>query len=211
MSDSQPSLNSGDLGSEPFGTGAARPALSAWRTLAVEMAGDHRIFRVHRKRCLHPGRGSESTFVVLDAPDWVNVVAVTKAGDIVLVRQFRYGTEDFSLEVPGGVMEPGEDPIEAARRELAEETGFVGGEARVLGWVHPNPAIQNNRCHLVCIEGVAAGPDLAWDEHEEIEVSLVPRAAAIELARTGRITHALAVNAVLLYAAGVREAAGSDG
>ena len=173
--------------------------LPHWETVSVEQAADCRVFRVNRKLCRHPVRDTTGTFFVLDAPDWVNVVAVTTSGDVVLVRQYRYGTEAHSLEVPGGVMEAGEDPIEAARRELAEETGYVGGIARMLGQVHPNPAIQNNTCHLVCIEGVTFAGDIAWDEHEEIAVTVLPAPRVFELARAGAITHSLAFCALLLF------------
>lgn len=178
---------------------AHRGELPRWETLSVEQVADCRVFRVNRKICRHPVRGTTAPFFVLDALDWVNVVAVTASGELVLVNQYRYGTEAPSLEVPGGVMDPGEDPVAAARRELLEETGYSGGVARVLGRVHPNPAIQNNRCHLVCIEGVQAGGPLGWDEHEEIEVSVLPAEAVFKLVHSGAITHALAFNALLLF------------
>ncbi|MGH8020872.1 MAG: NUDIX hydrolase [Opitutaceae bacterium] len=180
-------------------TVAHKEGLPHWETLSTEQAADCRVFRVNRKLCRHPIRGTTAEFFVLDAADWVNVVAVTLSGELVLVNQYRYGIEAHSLEVPGGVMEPGEDPIVAARRELLEETGYAGGVARVLGRVHPNPAIQNNRCHFVCIEGVQAGGALGWDEHEEIEVSLLPAEDVFKLVHAGTITHALAVNALLLF------------
>jgi ADP-ribose pyrophosphatase len=160
-----------------------------------------RVFEVRGVPYRHPQRQTGREFVVVHAPDWVNVVAVTESQEVVLVRQFRFGTDALSLEVPGGVMEPGEDPIEAGRRELQEETGFVGGEARVLGWVHPNPAIQSNRCHLVCIEGVRRDGALAWDPDEELEVVTLPMEEVFGRVGRGEITHALALNALFLFAA----------
>ena len=124
----------------------------AWETLARTQEADCRIFSVIRKRCRHPVRHREADFYVLESADWVNTVAVTPDGRMILVEQFRYGTEALSLEVPGGVMDLGEDPIEAAERELGEETGFVGRRSRLLGSVRPNPAIQSNQCHIVLIE-----------------------------------------------------------
>ncbi len=147
----------------------------------------------------HPVRGTAREFICLTANDWVNVVAVTTEGRIVLVRQFRYGTNDFSLEVPGGVIETGEDPVAAGVRELAEETGYVGGSARLLGSVHPNPAIQNNRCHAVLVEGVSCTQPLDWDADEEIEVSTVSVEEAIQLACKGDITHSLSLCALMLF------------
>jgi 8-oxo-dGTP pyrophosphatase MutT (NUDIX family) len=187
------------MATHPQGDPVESSRLPHWETLSTEQVADCRVFRVKRKVCRHPARSGSSAFFVLGVPDWVNVVAVTGSGDLVMVRQYRYGTETLSLEVPGGVMEPGEDPIAAARRELEEETGFVGGEARLLGRVRPNPAIQDNTCHLVCIEGVHAGSQISWDEHEEIEVLLLPLARVVDAARSGVITHALALNALLLF------------
>jgi 8-oxo-dGTP pyrophosphatase MutT (NUDIX family) len=172
---------------------------SRWETLSNEVFADARIFRVRRKSCRHPVRGTAGDFYVIDSTDWVNVVAVTTGGEIVLVKQFRFGIEAFSLEVPGGMIEPGEEAIVAARRELEEETGFVGGEARVLAVVHPNPAIQNNRCHLVVIEGVRRDAKQNFDEHEELEAMTMPVEEVFTLAHTGGITHALALNAVLFF------------
>jgi 8-oxo-dGTP pyrophosphatase MutT (NUDIX family) len=118
---------------------------------------------------------------------------------LVLVRQFRFGIHDFSLEVPGGVIESGEDPVAAGVRELAEETGFAGGTARLLGSVHPNPAIQDNRCHAVLVEGVTRSAPLAWDPDEEIEISTAPVDDVLAWARAGRITHSLSLNALMLF------------
>ncbi len=136
---------------------------------------------------------------MIDAPDWVNVVALTKDGHIVLVRQFRYGIDEFSLEVPGGVVEKGEDPVVAGLRELREETGFTGAPAKLLGSVHPNPAIQANRCHFVLVEDAVRSHDLEWDPDEEIQVTTQPVADVLALARSGGIVHALALNALMLF------------
>src|SRR5664279_4692538 len=107
----------------------------------------------------------------MHAPDWVNVLALTPDHRLVLVRQFRFGVDAFSLEIPGGVMEPDEDPVAAGLRELREETGFTGRGARLLGSVHPNPAIQSNRCHIVLVEEAVRTEALEWDADEEIEVT----------------------------------------
>lgn len=153
-------------------------------------------------RYRHPGRARDGEFVVLAAPDWVNVVALTPGGRLVLVRQFRFGIGDFSLEIPGGMIEPGEDPVAAAVRELREETGYAGTGARLLGSVHPNPAIQNNRCHLVLVEGAERRGATAWDADEEIGVTTEPVAEVMAWARSGRITHSLVLCA-LFYLEGM--------
>jgi len=157
-----------------------------------------RLFDVKYSRYRHPGRGTERDFVVIDAPDWVNVVALTPDGRLVLVKQFRFGIDDFSVEVPGGVMEPGEDPVAAAQRELREETGYTG-RARLLGGVRPNPAIMNNVCHIVLVEDARRTTGLEWDRDEEIEIIDLPVDEVYAMARTGRIAHALVLDALLLF------------
>ena len=129
----------------------------------------------------------------------MNVVALTDDDRLVLVRQFRYGIDDFSLEIPGGMIDPGEDPVAAAQRELREETGYAGGPAHLLGRVHPNPAIQNNRCHLVLVENAQLQGAPAWDHDEEIEVSTAPVSDVLTWARTGRITHSLVLCALSFF------------
>ncbi len=155
------------------------------------MLAKTRILELRHVSFRHPVRGTERDFTVIAAPDWVNVIALTPDGLLVLVRQFRYGVDDFSLEIPGGVIEAGEDPVEAGVRELREETGYAGARARLLGSVHPNPAIQNNRCHLVLVEDAARRGETSWDPDEEIEVSAAPVDEVLSWARSGRISHSL--------------------
>ncbi len=170
-----------------------------WEKLGERSLASTRVLELRAARYRHPARGTEKEFVVMDAPSWCNVLAVTPAGELVLVRQFRFGLGDFSLEIPGGVMDPGEDPVAAAVRELREETGFTGAHARLLGTVHPNPAIQSNRCHLVLVEDAASTAAQEWDADEEIEVTTVPVDEVLAAARSGRITHALVLNALFLF------------
>jgi ADP-ribose pyrophosphatase len=171
-----------------------------WEKGASRALATTRIFDVSGVEYYHPVRATRREFVVIDVADWVNVVALTPDHQLVFVKQFRFGIDAFSWEVPGGVIERGEDPVVAGVRELREETGFVGTSARLLGRVHPNPAIMNNTCHLVLVEGAVRAEDLAWDADEEIETRLVPVAEAYAWAHEGRITHALALNALMLFA-----------
>lgn len=170
-----------------------------WQKLTKELRYHTRVFDVTAVKYHHGPRGIAREFSVIDAPDWVNVVAVTEAGELVLVRQFRYGTDEFSLEVPGGVIEAGEDPVAAGVRELAEESGYAGSDARLLGSVHPNPAIQSNQCHLVLVSHARKVHELAWDEDEEMEVLTKPVDEVMALARSGQITHSLVMNALFLF------------
>jgi ADP-ribose pyrophosphatase len=175
------------------------PAPARWEKLGTKSVAQTRVLELTSARYRHPTRGTERDFVVVRPDDWVNVIALTTAGEIVLVQQFRFGIDAFSLEIPGGVMEPGEDPVEAGLRELREETGFTGERARLLGSTHPNPAIQSNRCHFVFVEDAVRSAALEWDADEEIEVRTLPAAEVLALARSGGITHALVLNALLLF------------
>lgn len=171
-----------------------------WKKLGSRSVARTRIFDVHSVDFHHPAREKPQDFFVIHAPDWVNVVALTPDRRLVLVRQFRYGIDEFSLEIPGGVIDAGEDPAEAGLRELREETGFSGTSVRLLGSVHPNPAMQNNRCHLILVENVRRSAELEWDPDEELETLTLPVEEVYALAYAGKITHAMVLDALLLFA-----------
>lgn len=172
---------------------------SRWQRLGGVTQLKTRIFDVDAVRYRHPKRETERDFVVIRPPDWVNVLALTPDDHLVLVRQFRYGIDEFSLEIPGGVMDGDEDPVTAGLRELREETGYTGAPVKLLGSVHPNPAIQSNRAHFVLVEGAVKSHELEWDADEEIHVTIEPVEQVLALARNGGITHSLVLNALLLF------------
>ena len=175
------------------------PGPARWQKLTHTTLAQTRVFDLHSTRYRHPVRETERDFVIAHPPDWVNVVALTPDQRIVLVRQFRFGIDGFSLEIPGGVMERGEDPVLAGLRELREETGFAGAPARLMGSVHPNPAIQSNRCHFVLVEQAVAATATEWDADEEIEISTQPVEDVLALAHAGGITHGLVLDALLFF------------
>ncbi len=182
------------IGSAPFvfiPTKFVEPEPQRWKRGAERKLAETRILDLLSVQFTHPFRGTQRDFIVVDAPDWVNVVALTADKKIVLVRQFRYGTNQLSLEIPGGVIEPKEDPVVAAVRELKEETGYSGSNARLIASIHPNPAIQNNRCHLVLVENAVLSDVVQWDEDEEMSCEVMPVEAVLALAREGKITHSL--------------------
>lgn len=179
---------------------SSSPSIPArWENLGRSSQLKTRILEVLSIRYRHPQRGTERDFTVLSPPDWVNVLAVTPDERIVLVQQFRYGIDALSLEIPGGVMEAGEDPVTAGLRELREESGYTGINARLLGSTHPNPAIQSNRCHFVLVEDAVQSHALDWDPDEELLTLTEPVVDVMAKARAGAITHALVLNALFLY------------
>lgn len=176
--------------------------MQVWHTLKSKRVLDHPVLQVdlaQRSRAGEEGGEDVHEFVVLHSPDWVNVVPLTSDGQVVLIRQWRHGTGQVTLEIPGGMVDPGETPMEAGARELAEETGYQAGRMEPLGWVHPNPALFSNRCYtclaLDCVEAGPARPE----ETEQIEVVLEPLAQVPELIASGRISHSLVVTALLRY------------
>ena len=165
-----------------------------WKTLAEELLESVPIFSVSRTRREHPEFG-EADFYVMDLPDWINVVALTPEDDVVLVRQFRHGTDEVTLEIPGGNVDDGETPREAAERELREETGYESENWECIGVVEPNPAFMNNRCQTWLARDARPTADPNPDEHEEFELMRVPRQAFHDLIAAEEITHSLVVAA----------------
>lgn len=135
---------------------------------------------------------------ILETPDWCNIIPVTREGRIVMVRQFRFGVWQPSLEIPGGIVDPGEDPQTAAVRELAEETGYKPSRVISLGSVRPNPAFQSNRMHsFLALDCESAGPARPEDG-EDIEVLTISREEVPQMILDGRICHSLVIGAFYL-------------
>lgn len=162
--------------------------------MSIDVPFTHHILSVETFPVQGPDRVHR--YVRIRTQDWVNCVPITADGQVVLVRQFRHGIERSTLEVPGGAVDPGEDPQLAGVRELREETGYGGGEVTPIGWVWANPAIQTNRTFLYVIDGARRIGEPDPDPTEDIEVVLVPASDIARLLADGEIRHSLAVVAL---------------
>lgn len=170
-----------------------------WTLIESEEIADCRVFKVERRRMKNATTGAPGDFFVVRNPDWVNVIPITESGEIVLIRQFRYGIDRITTEIPGGIVDAGETPEECAVRELAEETGYSSESLVSLGFSNPNPAIQDNRIHHFVAFGCAPTADSSFDEHESIELVLESAAGVDRLIDEGGISHSLVIAAFGKY------------
>lgn len=166
-----------------------------WKINNLSTIFKNRFIHLLEKKSVHPHLGAHNYYCI-EFPDWVNIVAITKEKDLILVKQYRHGLEETILETPGGVVDPGEDPLETAQRELLEETGYQG-KIISLGKVAANPAIQNNYCHIfLCTDCVEVSKQ-NLDPTEQIEIEKVPYNKVQELIENGQIFHSLSVVSLL--------------
>ena len=150
------------------------------------------FFRITSVRLRHPQTRKVRRFYQLDSKDWVNVFGLTAKQELILIELYRFGTLERSIETPGGVIEDGESPIEAAKREFLEETGYEAGSIEPIGTLAPNPAVNTNRIHFYHAANLTQKTQ-ATDEDEVIQVSCMPLKQFEDLILQGNISHALVV------------------
>ena len=174
--------------------------IKPWEKIRSSLIGDFRIFKLHSEIKLSPRTGREHDFFLLNCVDWVNVIAVTPDQQLVMVEQYRHGSNTVELEIPGGMMDPHEtDPVATAVRELREETGYAGQNPRRLGDIWSNPAILTNRTHTILVEQCELKHGVEFDSGEDIVTRLVPVKDLPQLVADGKIMHSLVVVALYHY------------
>ena len=165
----------------------------AWKLLKQTPGPELKVFNSRFEQRLNPRNGKELECLILDSKDWVNIVALTPAGETILVKQFRFGSGSVTIEIPGGVIDPGEDHAAAAKRELKEETGFVSEKWTYLGASEPNPAILNNLCHHWLAEDAEKRYEVNLDDGEDIAIITASPTEIKAAVKSGRLRHALAL------------------
>jgi 8-oxo-dGTP pyrophosphatase MutT (NUDIX family) len=173
--------------------------VKVWDTVQVVSEDDYAVFQTQRVERRHPISGAVKSFSVIHCCDWVNVVAITPAGEMIFVKQYRHGTNTVTTELPGGMVDADEDGLKAAKRELREETGYTSEAWSLLGSTYPNPAIQSNQCSTWLALNAEQTHPVAWDPNELMEtLSLTPAEVDAGVQR-GEINHSLVLVALFWY------------
>ena len=173
--------------------------IKPWPFIRSQSNQFFRVFSVRTDTSLSPRTGMEHDFYIIESRDWINVIPLTADHRVVMIRQYRHGSREVTLEIPGGLIDPGDTPEKAAARELLEETGYEAEEYVQIGVVNPNPALFNNRCYTFIARNAQKIRAPMPDQREDIEVVLMPISDMQELISKGEIDHALVITAFHWY------------
>lgn len=166
--------------------------IKPWKILSSKVGADYRVFKVRVDEAISPRTRKAGEFYTLQSKDWVNVIPLTPDRHVVMIKQYRHGSRQVTLEIPGGLVDEA-DAKEAALRELLEETGYSGSKVTLLGSTNPNPAIFDNLCYTYLVEDAKLTTDASLEPDEDIEVELVPLSRVASLIQNGTINHALVI------------------
>ncbi|MCX7879621.1 MAG: NUDIX hydrolase [Ignavibacteria bacterium] len=170
--------------------------MEKWKTVSISKEIDLKIFKAQWIKRENPQSLLQSEFIVLNSPNWVNVIPITSDDKVVMIKQYRHGTDEITLEVPGGLVDDGEDPADASVRECVEETGYFSSERPIyLGVNRPNPAFLNNYCFSFLWRDVEKRFNPKFDSNEEIEVVLFDLDEVYNKIERGEINHSMVLNA----------------
>lgn len=169
--------------------------MEVWETSNDQELYANRVMRVMSHEAENPRNGLVRDYFRIDFPDWVNVLAINEQEEVLLIKQFRHGSRRIEYEIPGGCIDPGEDPVKAGMRELLEETGCSGENPQLLGRTCPNPALQGNWCYTVFTESAQQVADPELESGEDIEFEWVKLSEIPAFIADGRMTNAMVVAA----------------
>ncbi len=172
--------------------------IKKWKLIESNLEKDYGVFRIRNELAISPRTMETGKFYTINTNDWVNIIPLTIKNEVVMIRQFRHGSKEITLEIPGGLVDK-EDHRKAALRELLEETGYTGENVELIGSVNPNPAIFNNCCHTYLVKSVKKVAEMNLDPNEDIEVLRIPVHEIPLLIKKGTINHALVVVAFYFY------------
>jgi ADP-ribose pyrophosphatase len=173
--------------------------IKPWPCIRSQPGPSFRVFSIRTDKAISPRTGIEHDFYVIESRDWINIIPLTVDRQVVMVRQYRHGSREVTLEIPGGLVDSGDTPEKAAARELLEETGYQAKNWMEIGVVNPNPALFNNRCYTVLSQDLQKVMDPTPDQTEDIEVVLIPLADIPGLILKGKINHAMVITAFTHY------------
>jgi ADP-ribose pyrophosphatase len=173
--------------------------IKPWKCIRSKPAQSFHVFSIQTDTAVSPRTGKEHDFHIIHSRDWINIIPITPDQKVVMVRQYRHGSREVTLEIPGGLADPEDTPEKAAARELLEETGYRAEQLIKIGKVNPNPALFDNDCYTFVARNIEKIGDPMPDQTEDIEVALVPLVDIPELIRKGKIDHAIVIGAFTHY------------
>lgn len=176
------------------------PMIKPWEIIDRQTAYACPIFEIQKKQVRSPRTGRILEAQSIHTPAWIMVLALTPQQEVVMVRQYRHGVEQISLELPGGLLDPEDaSPTITAQRELLEETGYQAVAIESIGRCHPQPAVLANECHFFLGREAVPAKAQTLDAGEDVEVVTVPLSAIPEKIRQQQITHGMVLIAFFYY------------
>lgn len=169
-----------------------------WKLLSESDGPKHHFLNLHYQRYEKILTKDEIDIIVVSSADAANVIPITKDLEVVLVKQFRFGIQKETLEIPGGLIESGEDKLEGIQRELSEETGYTGGNWTPLGTLPFNPVYHKNYIHHYIAENVELTDQTSFDLGEQIEIVKIPLPEVIHKVKGGQLIHPHTISAFML-------------
>ncbi len=173
--------------------------IKRWKCIQSKSTHSFRVFSIRTDRTISPRTGEKHDFYIIESNDWVNIIPLTVNHEVVMIQQYRHGSREVTLEIPGGLVETADTPRKAAARELAEETGYRAKKWTKIGVVNPNPALFNNRCYTFLAEDIREVSEPSPDQTEDIEVVLIPLSKIPGFILEGKIDHAMVIIAFTHY------------